>query len=101
MPVLAPFAAVEALINRGFEAMLTNAVATFAGGEPFSVAFDTRPVSFEGMVEAVGPAASFALAKAPGLALDSVLQINGQPYVVVGGLTPDASGWVTVQLDKR
>lgn len=98
MSTLAPFAAVEALINQGIARTLANATATFGAGEPFGVIFDAQPASFDGLVEATGPQAAFDLARAPGLALDSVLTIDGLAYIVTGGLTPDASGWVTVQL---
>lgn len=100
MSTLAPFAGIDALINQGVASTLADSVATFNGGEPFAVLFDARPASFEGMVESPGPEASFDLAKAPGLAVDAELAINGVPYIVTGGVTPDSSGWVTVQLQK-
>lgn len=95
---LAPFADVEALINRGVSAMLPNAVATVAGGEPFGVIFDRTPVEPLGLMASYAPKASFELARAPGLVQTSVLHIDGAAYTVVSDVQPDSSGWVTLEL---
>ena len=100
MPNLAPFAAVEQMVNAGVLGTLANATATFNGGEPFGVIFDLLPADFDQLAEARGPQAAFDLAKAPGLAYGSTLVIDGATYTVTGGLEPDASGWATVQLRK-
>lgn len=100
MTLIAPFAGVERLVNAGAVALLANAVAQVDGGEPFGVVFERAPAVFDAMVESTGPTASFDLAKAPSLAMDSPLVIDGVTWFVAGGLTPDASGWVTVRLSE-
>ena len=98
---LAPFADRESRVNGAVERHLSNAVAVYEGGEPFGVHFAREPASFERMVEAsASPTAAFDIAHTPGLAIDKRLEVGGLLYVVVGGVVPDASGWVTVQLDK-
>lgn len=97
---LAPFARLEQRVNRAVLGRLANAVAVAGGGEPFGVVFDRAPAAFDQLVEAAGPQASFDLAKAPGLAYGSALLIDSVSYTVTGGLEPDSSGWVTVQLRK-
>lgn len=98
--IVAPFAGIERLVNAGAAALLANAVAQVDGGEPFGVVFERTPAVFDAMVESTGPTASFDLAKAPTLAMDSPLVIDGVAWYVAGGLTPDASGWVTVRLSE-
>ncbi|WP_027730880.1 hypothetical protein ABL850_14765 [Variovorax paradoxus] len=96
-----PFAALEDRVNAAVEARLSNALASFNGGEAFGVVFDRLPVQLiDGYAESAGPEASFDIARAPGLAHGSVLVIDGVGYSVTGGLEPDRSGWVTVQLRK-
>lgn len=98
---LAPFAAIETRINAAVGARLSNAIATFNGGDEFGVIFDRLPVqTIDGYAESVGPQAAFDIARAPGLVYGSVLVIDGVDYSVTGGLEPDRSGWVTVQLRK-
>lgn len=96
----APFAALEARINRAVGRRLPNAEAAHQGGEPFGVIFDTNAVRWEEGVESVGPEAAFDLSQAPGLKSGHELTINGAVYKVTGGLSPDSSGWVTVQLRR-
>lgn len=97
----APFTALESRINAAVGARLSNALATFNGGEEFGVVFDRVPVQLvDGYAESAGPEASFDIARTPALAYSSVLLIDGVSYVVTGGLEPDQSGWVTVQLRK-
>lgn len=100
MSIVAPFAGIERMVNAGAAALLANAVAEVEGFSPFGVVFEHSPVVFDGMVESVGPTASFDLAKAPTLAMDALVVIDGEAWCVAGGLTPDASGWVTVRLSK-
>lgn len=98
MAVLAPFAAVEALINQGVSGLLSNALATYQGGEPFAVVFDSGQAAMfgDGGMAADLPdfSVSFDLAHAPGLAEGGVLTIGGTVYTVAGGVQPDSSGWV-------
>lgn len=93
-----PFTSIEAAINREVGRALANAEARLDGGEPFAVIFDRELVNPLGLVEASSPAASFDLAMAPGLRRGSRLYIAGSRFEVCGGLEPDISGWVTVQL---
>jgi hypothetical protein len=95
---LNPFANVERLINQGAETLLANAVARLRDGTPFGVIFDRNPADPLGLVESAGLVAGFELRHAPDLRQDDVLEIDGQRYQVVGGLEPDSSGWVEVQL---
>jgi len=86
-------------VNSAVSERLSNAVATFNGGAEFDVVFDRQPAQpLEGFVESAGPEASFEISLTPGLALGDVLVIDGVEYSVAGGLEPDRSGWVTVQL---
>lgn len=94
------FATLEARLNRAVGRHLPNAEAVFNGGEPFGILFDTNAARWEEGVESVGPQAAFLLSLAPGLKQDQNLTIDGTPYRVTAGLTPDSSGWVTVQLRK-
>lgn len=96
----APFAALEARLNRAVGSRLPNAEAVYQGGLPFGVIFDTNAATWEEGVESVGPQAAFLLSLAPGLKQDHTLTIGGTPYKVTGGLKPDSSGWATVQLRR-
>ncbi len=100
MSIVAPFAGIERMVNAGAAALLANAVAQVAGGEPFGVVFERSPAVFDGMAETVGPTVQFDLGKAPGLTMDAPIVIDGETWLVAGGLMPDASGWVTVRLSK-
>lgn len=96
---LAPFAAVNALINQGISQLLSNATATWqSGGHAFGVVFK-RGVD-EGFmpdaVTAVSHTISMCVANAPGIAEGSTgLRINGQTCTVMGAVVADASGWAT------
>lgn len=90
----------ERRVNHAVLRHHANASAAFKGGEPFAVVFALVPVAFEGMAETFAPSASFDIANTPGLAMDAELVIDGEPWCVAGGVTPDASGWVTVRLSK-
>lgn len=96
---LAPFAAVNALINQGVSQLLSNATATWQGtGHAFGVVFK-RGLD-EGYlpeaVTAVTHTVSMCVVNAPGIAEGSQgLCINNQPYRVTGPVVPDASGWAT------
>ena len=96
---LAPFAAVNALINQGVSQLLSNATATWQGtGHAFGVVF--KRGQDEGYlpeaVTAVTHTVSMCVANAPGLAEGSCgLRINGQACRVTGPVVPDASGWAT------
>lgn len=87
-----------AMVNQGVASVLADSMAVYQGGEPFAVIFERAAVDPLGLVESAGPTASFHGALAPGLQYDSELTINGTAYRVVGGLEPDASGWLTVSL---
>lgn len=94
---LAPFAMVEQAINASTQRMLSNATATWQGGEPFGVVFDRRP--HEALdVAMYAPSCSLPLACAPGLEQGSVLVIDGVEWTVIEPVVSDSSGWTTVQL---
>lgn len=96
---LAPFAAVNALINQGVSQLLSNATATWQGtGHAFGVVF--KRGQDEGYlpeaVTAVAHTVSMCVVNAPGIAEGSQgLCINNQPCRVTGPVVPDASGWAT------
>lgn len=98
MAILAPFAAVEALINQGVSGLLSNAVAVYKAGDPFGVIFDKgQTEAFDGggrVLDGCDAVVSFNLANAPGLTEGSQLVIDGSVYTVLGGVQPDSSGWV-------
>lgn len=97
---LAPFANLEARVNRAVEGRLSNATAVYNGGEPFGVLLDREQTDAFGgggmVVDAPSLAVSFDTAHTPGLAEGSELVVNGVPYRIAQGVQPDASGWVTV-----
>ncbi|MDM0011984.1 hypothetical protein QTH87_05965 [Variovorax sp. J22P168] len=92
------FASIEQRINRAVGGRLCNASARVGDGEPFGVIFERERADPLGLVEAAVPTISFARHLAPGLGLQSSIAVDGRPYLVVGGLEPDASGWLTLQL---
>lgn len=102
---LAPFAAVNTLINQGVSQLLSNATATWqGGGHAFGVIF--KRGADEGYmpeaVTAVTHTVSMCVVNAPGIAEGSNgLRINGQECTVLGAVVADASGWATfpVQLN--
>lgn len=96
---LTPFAGVEQLINTGALGMLANATATWQGGVPFAVIFDSKPHDGLGVGQ-FEPSCSLPLASAPGLEQDGVLVINGQEWTVTEPVVADSSGWATVLLRK-
>ena len=96
---LAPFAGVEQLINAGVQRVLANATATWQGGRPFAVIFDSKPHDGLGVGQ-FEPSCTLSLANAPGLDLGGVLAINGQEWTVIEPVVADSSGWATVLLRK-
>ena len=96
VPVLNPFAAIEAAINGAATAMLSNAVAEY-GGREFGVLFDRAPVDmFGGAVDAASHVCEFQLCRAPGIKTGCEISIAGITYIVASGVQPDESGWVTL-----
>ena len=96
---LAPFAGVEQLINTSVIAMLANATATWRGGEPFAVIFDSK--AHDGLgVGQFEPSCSLPLASVPGLEEGDVLVINSQEWEVIEPVVADSSGWATVLLRR-
>lgn len=100
MPVtasLAPFAAAEARLNAAVQRRLSNATATWQGGEPFLVILDRK--QHEGLgVGLYEPSCSLPLGSAPGLDQGGVLVIEGQEWTVIEPVVADSSGWATVLL---
>jgi hypothetical protein len=97
---LNPFAALEARVNRAVESHLSNAIATYHGGEHFGVIFERGQTELfggaGGIVDAPECAVSFNVTvHAPGLAEGGLLVIDGVDYTVGAGVQPDASGWIS------
>lgn len=94
---LAPFATLEQRANAAVLGRLANATATYQGGEPFAVVFDSGAAEFMGADGTVADlpeyTVSLYLGKTPGLAEGSELTIDGTVYTVAGGVQPDSSGW--------
>ncbi|MGJ7463325.1 head-tail joining protein [Comamonas thiooxydans] len=96
---LAPFAGVEQLINTSVLGVLANATATWLGGMPFAVIFDSKPHDGLGVGQ-FEPSCSLPVASAPGLEEGGVLVINGQEWEVIEPVVADSSGWATVLLRR-
>lgn len=96
---LAPFAGVEQFINTSVIGMLANATATWRGGEPFAVIFDSKPHDGLGVGQ-FEPSCSLPLASVPGLEEGDVLVISGQEWTVIEPVVADSSGWATVLLRR-
>lgn len=96
---LTPFAGVEQLINTSVLGVLANATATWLGGAPFAVIFDSKPHDGLGVGQ-FEPSCSLPLASAPGLEEGEVLVINGQEWEVIEPVVADSSGWATVLLRR-
>lgn len=96
---LAPFAGVEQLINTSALGVLANATATWLGGVPFAVIFDSKPHDGLGVGQ-FEPSCSLPLASAPGLEEGGVLVIDGQEWTVIEPVVTDSSGWATVLLRR-
>jgi hypothetical protein len=96
-----PFAALEQRVNAAVTRRLANASATYEGSEPFGVIFDAAAVNPLDEAASAGLIASFEQKFTPSLAYGKEIVINGTSYKVVGGLEPDSSGWLDVQVQER
>lgn len=96
---LAPFERVEQLINTSALRMLANATATWLGGKPFAVIFDSKPHDGLGVGQ-FEPSCSLPLASVPGLEQGGVLVISGDEWTVIEPVVADSSGWATVILRR-
>lgn len=95
---LNPFAHLEARVNASVQRCLSNATATWQGGQPFGVIFDRSQLEgFMGdAVTGVSRTVSLCVANTPGIAEGSTaLVVSGQPCEVTGPVVADASGWAT------
>ncbi len=96
---LAPFAALEARVNRAVQSRLANAVAVYQGGEPFGVLFErTAADPFSGAVDTADLSVAYCVANTPGIQEGSELVINGVAHTVTGQVQPDAGGWVVLSV---
>lgn len=96
---LAPFAALEARVNRAVQQRLANAVAVYQGGEPFGVLFDRAASDpFGGAVDAAALTVAYCVANTPGIQEGSELLIDGAAHTVTGQVQPDAGGWVVLSV---
>lgn len=103
---LSPFVTLEQRVNTAVLGRLANAQATYQGGEPFAVVFDSGQAEMFGGDGTVADLPEFAvslhLGNASGLAEGSQLTIDGTVYTVASGVQPDSSGWVErVPLARR
>lgn len=96
--MLSPFAALDQIVNNETTRHLADAVASLDDGEPFGVVLIRGLEMSLNIVEGCSLMAGFDLRRAPGLKQGKVLVVDGTRYRVVGGLQPDSSGWVDVQL---
>ena len=88
----------RALRVRGaVERHLSNASATWQGGQMFGLLFSRKPGVFIDEAASIESLQiSMCVANAPGITEGSLgLVIDGQPCQVSGAVTPDASGWAT------
>lgn len=98
----APFAARMQRINAAVQRHLANAVATHQGGQPFGVLLEHRQTGVFGgdgdVLDSAVITCAFDARHAPGLSEGNELVINGVLHRVGGGVQPDASGWVVVEV---
>ena len=95
---LAPFAAIDDLINQGVSQTLANTTASWHGGHSFGVILNRGPVQgfMDNAVTAAHHQVAMCIANAPGIAEGSTgLVLAGRPCDVTGPVIPDASGWAT------
>lgn len=98
---IAPFAAVESLVNRGVQSMLANAVASIGGGDPFGVIFDQPfEAPFGGDIDSSAPVCSGLVELLGGLQRGDSITVSGQLYSVQQTKT-DSTGWVVLQLARE
>ena len=98
-PVLAPFAAIEQMVDTAVISVLANATASWQGGPAFGVIFDSseggRFIS-DAPMTAVRCTVSLCSANCPGIAegVDGLV-IHATAWRVASAVVPDASGWAT------
>ena len=97
---LAPFAAVSALINQGVGQLLSNATASWQGGGPFGVLWDTQQQDDGGYLPEVATipvhTVSLCVANTPGIAEGSTgLTVGGKTCRITSPVVPDAGGWAS------
>lgn len=99
LPVMAPFAELEARVNRAVFQRLANAVAVVDGGQPFGVIFDREYATpfGAGVVDAAQSLATAPAAAVAGLTPGSVLSVGGTRYCVER-IEPDGEGAVRIIL---
>ncbi|MDY0105307.1 MAG: hypothetical protein RBS27_01435 [Giesbergeria sp.] len=94
---LAPFAAINDMLNLSVSSALANATAQHNGGAAFGLLLDRTPTDpFGGAVSTAQLQVSFCVANAPGLVEGGELVINGVAHIVASPVEPDAGGWVTL-----
>ena len=94
---LAPFAAVQSLLNQGVGQLLSNATATWQAGRPFGVLHDvTVADGFSGVATVAQNTIGLCTANTPGIAEGSTaLAVDGKPCRITGPVVPDAGGWAS------
>lgn len=99
---LAPFAAAEARLNASVLRRLSNATATWQGGQPFGVILEMEQGSEYvpgAPITAERRTVSLAVSSCPGIAEEAVgLVVNGVAYRVASAVVPDATGWAVISV---
>ena len=100
VPAVAPFAALEARVNRSVADRLSNVFVTYSlAGAAYifgALLNQSGDDPFDGAVDATARSLTFDSVNTPALAKGSELVIDGITYVVSSGVQPDASGWVNL-----
>lgn len=96
---LAPFAAVNALINQGVQQSLADAICSVDGGRPFAALYHCKPTQALDIYSGNAPTLSFALDCAPSVGQGSVVVVQSVGrFEVTQPVEHDATGWVTLEL---
>ena len=96
--MLSPFAAIESRINSAVERRLSNVEVVHGGGAAFGAILDSVPSAPFGVVDARTTVLGFIAARAPGLVEGGELLVNGVAHIVTGGVQPDETGWLKVNV---
>ncbi|MBQ0919068.1 hypothetical protein KBW71_11530 [Hydrogenophaga aromaticivorans] len=87
-------------INGAVERAHANVEVVHSGGEPFGAILDRAASDpFGGRaVDSATMELGFVAARAPGLVEGGELLVNGVAHVVKGGVQPDETGWLKVNV---
>lgn len=96
--VLNPGAERSARVRGAVTRHLSNAVATWQGGEPFGVLFDVKALQALDSVVESQVTCRCSIDSVPGLDQGDVLHIDGKAWTVLEPVIADSTGWVTLHL---